>query len=325
MKSFVSKYPSGVQNLIGWEKESSMPLTCSVLIPTIGRDADPIHTIQGLLDQTVQPDEIIVIDQNSPSLPVLDEYLTTVPRVRHLKFRTPGLPLNSNRGLFAAKGDIIIYVDDDVKIPRNFVEAHLKNYDDASIHGVAGRVCQAHGDPDPKTIRRTGEFSRFSGQVTAGFNALERKPSLFGQGANMSFRKSALQKIGGFDSGFAGNAYFGESDAGLRFHAAGFRMVFDPQAELLHLMAPRGGCRVPDKTAHTFWFVRNGIRLYRRHAPAALHPFFALKMLGYVGAKAAYNRDFRIFSRGLTAMREGWTQNLSFKPYTPDADPEFKP
>ena len=43
--------------------------TVSVLIATLGRDVDPINTVRGLLDQTVVPDEILVVDQNNPSLP----------------------------------------------------------------------------------------------------------------------------------------------------------------------------------------------------------------------------------------------------------------
>ena len=302
--------------------------TVSVLIATLGRDADPIHVVRDLLAQTVVPDEILVVDQNNPSLPKLDEFLAAVPKVRHIKFKTSGLHLNWNRGLHLAKGEVILLVDDDVVLPKTFVEAHLKNYVSPDETGktakaVAGRVLQAK-DPDPATIKRSGGYSRILGSVIAGFNGQRRQEALFGQGANVSFNRAALIAAGGYDVGFTGNAYFGETDAGFRYVAAGNRMVFDPLAELKHLQTPMGGCRVSDKSMHTYWFIRNGIRLYRRHSPLIAQPLILAKLVGYVAAKALYNRNLKILTLGLKGVADGWRQNVQLNPYDPAKDPEMK-
>ena len=257
----------------------------------------------------------------------MDQYLASVPKVRHIKFKTSGLQLNWNRGLHFTKGDVILLVDDDVDLPKDFVEAHLKNYvvpDESgkTAQAVAGRVLQKK-DPDPATVSRTGGYSRVLGTVIAGFNGKKRQEALFGQGANVSFLRKKLIECGGYDTGFTGNAYFGETDAGFRFVSAGNRMVFDPLAELKHLQTPMGGCRVLDKSVHTYWFIRNGIRLYRRHSPVLTQPLFFSKLVGYLAAKAAYNRNPRIFTLGIKGLADGWRQNVSLDRYDPARDPEM--
>jgi GT2 family glycosyltransferase len=141
--------------------------------------------------------------------------------------------------------------------------------------------------------------------VVANFNSrLPREVSL-AQGAHMSFKKSALERIGGVDEKFDGNGYFWESDLSLRIVKAGYRILFEPRAELRHLMAPAGGCRVTDKSLHTYYFIKNGVRLCRRHSPWLARFVYLPRMIGYVVAKAVYNRDLAILRRGLLGVWDG--------------------
>lgn len=293
----------------------AMTKNCSVIVPTLGREKEVIDTVRALTEQSRVPDEIIIIDQNNPPHTELTRYLASVPIVRHLRSKTKGVVFNMNVGLGEAKGEIVLFVDDDVVPDSTLVEKHLANYsaDEATLGGIAGRVETQAGDPDPRHIKSVGSYNRWSGDVKANFNALEHRRVMFAQGANMSFRREALARAGGFDLGFEGNGYFFEPDACMRVGRAGFRMEFDPTAKLTHLMAASGGCRVSDKAVHTFYFVRNGFRLYRRFSPTIGLPFFISKMFLYVLAKTLYNRNLRIFSMGLKAIAAGLTQNMSLK------------
>lgn len=287
-----------------------MSLSVSVVIPSLGREKELIDTVRALLNQTRLPDEIVVVDQNEPAFEAVDRFFAQDARIRHLR-ATPGYAKNLNRGLKEAQGEIVIFLDDDVEPTSGLIEAHLLNYQkDPELGGVAGRVLQAQGDRDPDLLRKVGQYSIWSGEVLANFNAKFRSPVQLAQGANMSFRRSILLEAGGFDEGFDGNGYRCESDACLRVARAGHSIIFDPQAELKHLMAPAGGCRVPDKSVHTYYFVKNGIRLYRRHSPWVGQPFFATKMTAYVLAKSLYNQNGRILKRGLQAVWEGFYSPL---------------
>jgi hypothetical protein len=75
-------------------------------------------------------------------------------------------------------------------------------------------------------------------------------------------------------------------------------------------MAPMGGARITDKAIHTFYFVKNGIRLYRRHSTSFGLPAFCLKMTAYAAAKSVKNQDPRILSQGIRAVSVGISQAL---------------
>ena len=86
-------------------------------------------------------------------------------------------------------------------------------------------------------ITRTGLFlCEFASPATCRVNTV--------RGCNMSFRRTALLAIGGFDEAFVGPRR-DESDVSLSLlaHSPNHELWFNPRAKLLHLMAPTGGCR----------------------------------------------------------------------------------
>jgi GT2 family glycosyltransferase len=288
-------------------------MTVSVLIPTVGRNKELIDAVQGLMKQTVLPNEIIVVDQNEPVFDEVDRYLKTNSRVKHIKNVPKGVVPNYNRCLQEASGDVVLFMDDDVIPDADLIEKHIRHYSKSEVEvpakevmpigGVAGRIREArNGMQETSPCRKIGFYGRFSGRVVANFSANRECEVQFGQGANMSFLRSALLRIGGFDPRFDGNGYFFETDAGLRLRKAGYRMVFDPQAGLDHLISPRGGARIHDKSVHTFHFVKNGVRLYRRHSPLLGLPLYLAWLGFYSAAKSARNLNLSIFLKGLKGI-----------------------
>lgn len=278
--------------------------TITVAIPTLGRFEEVRDTIGALLSGSVMPDEILVSDQNSPTIPELDQYLANAPKnVRHIQTEAKGVVFNMNRLMREAKGEIILYLDDDIIPSPRLVEAHLKNYEDDTYFAVAGRVEQPTGDLPPETVKRVGQYCKWTGNMTFHYNGLIRQPCDFAPGGNMSFIRARLIESGGFDEGFIGNGYFFESDGSLTFiRKFPGKMVFDPKAELKHLAAPRGGARVTDRAIHTYYHVRNGLRLYRHHSPWVIYPFLFLRLFTFALARAAYRRNPRIFINGIKGL-----------------------
>lgn len=276
-----------------------------MLIPTLGREQELLDTIQDLLKQTRVPDEIVVIDQNQPRIPSVDQALAKIPFARHVRSARTGYSWNLNVGLKAVTGEVVLFLDDDVKLDSRLVENHLKHYEGilaSSVVGVAGRVLQPTGDSVPEKVREVGRYRRWSGTVIADFNGLRSMEVDVAPGGNMSLLRSVLLEAGGFDTEFDGTGYRCETDLCLRVTRFGKRMIFEPAAELVHLMAPRGGCRTTDKAIHTYSYVKNGLRLYRKHSPWISRPYFSLRMGAYVTLKAIYNHDFRIFMLGWKAI-----------------------
>lgn len=288
----------------------------SVLIPTLGRSEELISTVKGLLRQSVLPDEIIVVDQNQPSIPEVDAFFTNQPLIKHVRNSQKGLCLNYNRALLEAQSDIVLFVDDDVVPGDNLIKEHLKQYQDDKVGGVAGRVT-VPGEGPAHPSGQVGMYKPLSGNLITNFNYCRTRRLVdFAQGCNMSFRKNALLEVGGFDMGFEGNGYNFEPDVCLRVKANGYKVIFEPKASLVHLAAPSGGARQKNKAIHTHYFVRNGLRLFRRHSPGRLLPAYLLKLATYVTAKAAYNRNISILSHGFRGIYDGMAQDMKLKPTT---------
>jgi GT2 family glycosyltransferase len=278
--------------------------TITVAIPTLGRFEVVRDTVEAFLKGTVLPTEILVSDQNSPPLPELDAYLKSCPPiVRHIRTEPKGVVHNMNRLTEAAAGEIILFVDDDIIPSPRLVEAHLANYETDAVFAVAGRVEQPTGDRPAEKVKRTGQYSKWTGRMTFHYNGRIRQVCDFAPGGNMSFIRSKLIESGGFDEGFIGNGYFYESDGSLTFvKKFPGKMVFDPRAELIHLAAPRGGARVTDRAIHTYYHVRNGLRLYRHHSPRIIYPLMVTKLFFFSALRAVRRMNFRIFRNGMKGL-----------------------
>lgn len=286
----------------------------SVLIPTLGREDVLLDTIAALHAQTVLPDEIIVSDQNQPPIPGVDRRLKEYPRVRHIRTEPHGVVWNYNSVLAAATSEVVLFLDDDIIPEPKLIENHLRHYTPRSfregVHGVAGRVEQPQGDPDPASIRVVGRYHRWLGGLTGHFNARHRLDVEIAPGGNMSFLREKLLEAGAFDQGFVGNGYFFESDGSYRVHRRGGRIVFDPEAGVRHLQAPMGGARIADKALHHYYYVRNGIRMYRRHSSPLGLPAYLAKLFVYSLLKALKNRDARIATEGIRGIAAGMSQSM---------------
>ena len=119
----------------------------SVIIPTCNRAEDLSKTIDSLLNQTILPKEIIIVD-NSDS----DETLLLVQN-REKEFRSKSVDLkyvigkeksaaiSRNVGIENSTGDIVLFFDDDVLLDINYIAEILRVYKEKSTAvGVQGYI-----------------------------------------------------------------------------------------------------------------------------------------------------------------------------------------
>ena len=124
--------------------------------------------------------------------------------------RGKGPAFARNRGAEAAKGEILLFSDDDVMPQAGWIEAHQKAHAQAGIVAVGKLVL-------PPSL---SEGATFAGPMVAWWNPT---------GANTSLPKALFEQVGGYDESFSG--YGGEDpDLGYRLKQAGARFVFAPQA-----------------------------------------------------------------------------------------------
>jgi GT2 family glycosyltransferase len=237
-----------------WEHErvDYSVVIASYLRPTLLR-----ATVAGLAPMVGDNGEILVVEQ-APAVDLSAEF-ARLPRVRHLVLPRPGAVPARNHGIRQARGDVVIFVDDDVIPQCGFIEAHLAPYRDPTVGGVAGRVLEAGKEPaegiDPRALDPE------DGWRYTHYDHPLRMDVTHAPSCNLSFRRSVLTAVGGFDPNFR-LAWREDSDLCFRVRNAGHRLVFEPAAALLHLAASEGGTRAAPPAAGRVW---QELLLYRKH------------------------------------------------------------
>ena len=221
---------------------SALPVSC--VVPSYNRGTMLIDTINDLLAQRPAALEIIVVDQTRQHPPEVEARLSELarePNVRYFRVEVANASRARNFGFREAKGEVLILVDDDVRIGPSFVAAHWQNYaDDPTVDAVAGQVLVPGQKPGLGLPERY--YWPFVGWSCFPLNYAERCESINLPSGNMSIRREMAFQVGGFDENF--NFTCSEdADFSWRVHLAGGRVVFDPKPSLLHLATPAGGKR----------------------------------------------------------------------------------
>ncbi len=210
-----------------------MPLT--VAIPSYGRDQVLIDTLTALLALDSPPWELLLVDQTPRHGADTEAQLETWKRqgrLRWLRLAEPSITAAMNRALEEARGERVLFLDDDILPDPDLLAAHEragKAYPGAM---VAGRILQPwhRQQPDP-------EGSPFL------FNSLEARWLEEFMAGNVSIPRRKALEIGGFDTNFVRVAYRFEAEFAHRWRQAGHSIRYAPAALIHHLKAERGGTR----------------------------------------------------------------------------------
>ena len=216
------------------------PLFLSVVICTLNRDQPLVDTIRGILAMDYVPFELIIVDRSNQHEPETEAFLSQLASSGALQWvRHPvkNLCVARNVGIRQARGEVVVFVDDDVRFrDTGYLAACASGYAGDDVVGVGG-PCPVKDDSDlrplPPEFWKTGR-----GWHVRHLERLEDCPELWG--CNMSFRKSALERVGGFDENitFRGD----ETDLCRRIRRLG-RIVYEPDMFLYHMILDAGGGR----------------------------------------------------------------------------------
>jgi cellulose synthase/poly-beta-1,6-N-acetylglucosamine synthase-like glycosyltransferase len=166
--------------------------------------------------------EIIVVDGGSTdgTIDLIKQY--PIKFVRELK--RSGISAARNLGISNSKSDIVVFLDDDAIVEKDWLECLVKPFEDERIAGASGKVI-----PITNTL-----FNReFAPDYDQGPDIKETK---YFVGCNMAFRKSAIIEAGLFDI----NIKYGHDENELcsRLLNAGYRLIYTPYAVTHHDYVP---------------------------------------------------------------------------------------
>ncbi|BAB76140.1 hormogonium polysaccharide biosynthesis glycosyltransferase HpsN [Anabaena sp. FACHB-709] len=231
---------------------SNLPLI-SVVIPTYGREEILRDSIVDVLNQDYPKYEVLVVDQSPKHKPEIETYLEEVAaagKVKWFRLDWASLPGARNYAIRRASGEIILFIDDDVKLKPGFLAAHAKNYvQNPDVGSVAGRVFDrmklgdSGGNLEIEYLPPEAMDPGVAWYHIDLVHTIKPQQVLTARGCNMSFRREIFTKHGlRFDERFRGSAVREESDFCLRLRQTGYKIWYDPEADLIHLGEETGGC-----------------------------------------------------------------------------------
>ncbi len=161
-----------------------------------------------------------------------------VTRELHLRvLHSPevGVVPAENVALAAASGEVVLLIDDDAVAPADWVERHLRHYEDPNVGAVGGPANNFRPRPDgsafPKRdvepVGRLTWYGKLLGNMYDQPDQWREREAIEVQhlvGYNMSVRRTALSH---FESALRPYWQLFELDACLQVSAAGYRIVFD--------------------------------------------------------------------------------------------------
>jgi GT2 family glycosyltransferase len=186
---------------------------------------------------------------------VIDNASTDATRAR-VEARMPGFPLPLryayegeqgksfalNRGIAEAQADILVFTDDDVRIPTRWLRAMLAPFENRSCMGVGGAVRPRWDVPPPPWVSESDPYRMMAAIVQYWQGPRVGITDTTPIGANCAWRREVFARHGGYrtDLGPAGErAQIGEdTEFGLRMQSAGEEIWYTPDALLFHPVAP---------------------------------------------------------------------------------------
>lgn len=222
-----------------------MPLELSVIVASFRRSEPLELCLEDLAAQaTARAFEVVL---------VLQDYPANAPQ--HIRARfgdrlnfqivefADGLGTSRarNTGLAMAAGEIVAFLDDDVRLPATWVASMLAFYDDPEIGGVGGFVDHpGHYNPARNAAYRMLGLTSDRYRIDwGGFNlgpashSADDQPAAWLSGGNMSFRRHAIQAVGGFDEAL-GSFWHEDVDVAHRVAKSGWKMISSAKVAIDH-------------------------------------------------------------------------------------------
>ena len=234
--------------------------TVSIIIPTLDDDTLS-RVLEAVLNQTRQPDEVVVVGRYDHAL--VDAY----SRVRFVDTKTPVCAAAArNFGIEASSSDIIAFTDSDCIPEPDWLE-RLEHAHASGAEVVGGGVSLAGANFWAQSDN-VSMFHDFISEHPPGVRFL--LPTL-----NLSVRRSVIARIGLMDESFPGAAAE-DTDWTIRMRQAGYSLQFEPSAIVRH--AP-GRLGWKDIRQHWLKSGYSGIRIRHRYATEYRTPAFARSAL----------------------------------------------
>ena len=194
----------------------------SIYIPVYNGALYLERSLEAVFQQTIPFTEIIVIDDGSQDDSVSIAQWYPLKIISHNYNR--GVALARNTGVKNCHGELVASIDVDCVLERHWLEKCLPFFDDASVAGVGGMLCEPMHKKVADRWRSINLVQHF-GNETRGVVYLS--------GSNTLYRKSDLVSVGLYDPRF--RRHHEDIDISERLIRAGKKLIYTGEARVSHI------------------------------------------------------------------------------------------
>ena len=174
--------------------------------------------IEALRRADPPPHDLVVVDDGSP-------HPVDLPGVRVVRQPNRGPAAARNRGAAEVEGDVLVFVDADIEVPRDAFATLATALMSPSVGAAWGTVTAAH--PHPGLVSRYKNLSHL--HFTTCLDTETRHLTTM----TAAVRREAFEGVGGFDETFH-RVSVEDVELGRDLHDAGWRVVLERRVVCVH-------------------------------------------------------------------------------------------
>ena len=212
----------------------------SIVIPVFNEFDRTYACLASILERSGDvPYEVVVVDDFSSD--ETRELQCVISGARILRNETNrGFIEACNRGAGTARGEFVVFLNNDTLVSRDWLASLLEPFDDPDVGIVGAKLVF----PDGRLQESGGIIFSDGSGWNFGRGDDPAKPKYeflydahYCSGACLAVRRELFQKLGGFDTRFV-PMYYEDADLAFAVRAAGLRVVYQPTCVIVHA---RGG------------------------------------------------------------------------------------
>jgi glycosyltransferase involved in cell wall biosynthesis len=246
------------------EAHEDPPPLVSVVIPMLNERGRIQHCLDGLEAQAYPIDRIeaLVVDGGSTdgSTELVHALQADRPWLRLVHNPDRRASSAFNRGVEAAKGDVIVLLSSHGEVGTDFISRSVDALEETGAGGVGG-VLRHEGDDAVSRAIGLAMTSPFGMASPFRYATTRRVVDTIGHPA---YRREVLDEVGPFDEGLERNSDY---ELNYRIRKAGYELVFDP--DIVTVYRPRSTLR---ELARQFWWYGRWKAHVVRRQPGSLQP-----------------------------------------------------